>query len=184
MKARKNECDKGKQPDLLSQAMVQLEPEIRRALEYYYLEGHSLKKSYELAGIGHKFNKGNAYVSKGSKFSKVYIEHLVDRQLVISEFGVDEPKAVELVKMRDAAFRAGDIVPALRAHELILKLVSRLGPVGGDRDNGSKRKEASQMTREEIIARLDEIQMAVTGEPADIPGRSVDSQLEVMRGES
>ena len=66
----------------------------------------------------------------------------MDRQLVISEFGVDEPKAVELVKMRDAAFRAGDIVPALRAHELILKLVSRLGPVGGDRDNGSKRKEA------------------------------------------
>ena len=182
IKTLKNDNYGGKQPDLLSQAMVQLEPEIRRALEYYHLDGHSLKKSYELAGIGHRFNKGNAYVSKSSKFSKAFIEHLMDRQLVIREFGLDEHKAVELVKMRDAAFRAGDITPAIRAHELILKLISRLGLGGGDRDNESNRKETSQMTREKLIARLDEIQMAVTGELADIPGRSVESGVEERWG--
>ena len=181
MKALKNEHDKGLQPDLLSQAMVQLEPEIRRALEYYYLDGHSLKKSYELAGIGHRFNRSNSYAAKSRKFSKVYIEHLMDRQLVIREFGVDEPKAVELVKMRDTAFRVGDIAPAIRAHELILKLIGNLGPRGGSEDDGN-RKNAPRMTKDEIFAWLDEIQMAATGELADLPGRSVDSGFEEMSG--
>jgi len=40
------------------------------------------------------------------------------------------------------------------------------------------------MTKDEIIARLDEIQMAAIGELADIPGRSVDLGFEERSGET
>jgi len=171
---------KGTSPeaDALSQALTQLNVDVRKTLEYHFLGGYSLEKAYQMAGIGDRYDPSNGYKIKLSKYARVYIKHLQDRQLVVGEFGVDEPKAISLVKMRDEAFKSGDITPAIRAHELILKLIGNLG--GKSVVDNGKRKAAIDMTKDEIIARLASLQLEATGESLGMPKDSVDAEFEEL----
>ena len=120
------------------------------------------------AGAENRYNNKDAYAIKKGVLAGAYISHLMDRQAVIAEFGKDDIKAIRLMKLRDKAEREGDTAAAIRAHHMILKLV------GGERPQVDKGK------REEILARLAEIQKGVTGESPDIPeegGVSLDAEL-------
>ena len=80
--------------------------------------------------------------------------------------------------MRDEAFKSGDITPAIRAHELILKLIGNLG--GKSVVDNGKRKAAIDMTKDEIIARLASLQLEATGESLGMPKDSVDAEFEEL----
>lgn len=166
--------NKSPQADSLGQAIRQLDETNKEILELHFLHGFSLRKSYELAGVAEKYENKNAFKVKVGKFAGIYIEYLKGRQLVLQEFGIDMPKAVELIKMRDKANKVGDMGPAIRAHEMILKLMGDLG-AGAGKGGGKKGGEDEGETREpgskrdEIIGRLNKIQQDVTGESADIP---------------
>lgn len=167
---------KSPQADDLGQAMQQLKDIDKNILEYHFLYGHSLRESYRLAGAEKDYTSTYGYRVKQGKFAGIFIEYLKGRQLVYREFGVDMPKAVELIKLRDQAKRVGDLGPSIRAHEMILKLMGDLGPahrVSGTSDGGSSGnqgpgKDVDRSSRSEILTRLDEIQMAATGEHIDI----------------
>jgi len=166
------------QPDLLERAVRQLRSDTKSILEFHYMHGYNLRDAFMAAGAENRYNNKDAYAIKKGVLAGAYISHLMDRQAVIAEFGKDDIKAIRLMKLRDKAEREGDTAAAIRAHDMILKLVGAFpgkGPVGG-----GERPQVDKGKREEILARLAEIQKGVTGESPDIPeegGVSLDAEL-------
>jgi hypothetical protein len=145
--------------------------DIRAMLEYHILEALPLKAACEKAGL--PYNK-NVSQHKGTLVGQAYIKQLKRRRRVIEEFGVDVPALVGLIELRDKALNAGSHVAAVRAQELCMKAAVK---ATGDRLKAGAKHGTTDMTKEEIIARLAEIQMEATGESLDMPEDSTDSEF-------
>jgi|GEM_PF-6649411 len=157
------------QSNLLSPNHIR--PDIRAMLEFHVLEDLPLKAACEKAGL--PYNK-NVSQHKGTLVGQAYIEQLKRRRRVIEEFNVDVPALVGLIELRDKALNAGSHVAAVRAQELCMKAAVK---ATGDRLKAGAKHGTTDMTKEEIIARLAEIQMEATGESLDMPEDSTDSEF-------
>jgi hypothetical protein len=139
-----------------------IRPDIRAFLEYHILEELSLKAACQAAGL--LYHK-NVSQHKFSKAGKAYVAQLKRRRRVIVEFGVDEPSLVVLLEIRDKALESGSHIAATKAHELCLKATAKA--IAEGKGIGSK-KEVDKMTREEIIAEIQEIKLKADGKDFDL----------------
>ena len=136
-----------------------IRPDIRAFLEYHILEELTLREACRRAGLPYHKNISQ---HKSSKAGKAYVAQLKRRRRVIAEFGVDEPCLARLLEIRDEALKAGSHIAATRAHELCLRVAAN-----SDRKWAGGKKEVAQMTREEMLAEIQEIKLKARGEIID-----------------
>ena len=134
--------------------------DIKLMLEYHILEALPLREACRRAGLPYHKNISQ---HKSSKAGKAYVAQLKRRRRVIAEFGVDEPCLATLMELRDTARKAGSFVAAVRAHELCVRVASN-----SDKKRTGSRKAVDVMSREEMIAELQEIKLKADGKGIEV----------------
>jgi hypothetical protein len=148
--------------------------DIRAFLEYHILEELSLKAACEAAGLPYHKNVSQ---HKSSKAGKAYVAQLKRRRKVIVEFGVDEPSMATLMELRDTARKAGSFVAAVRAHELCVRVAAN-----SDKKRTGNHKAVDVMTREEMIAELQEIKLKADGKGIEVEESPLVTELRESMG--
>jgi hypothetical protein len=139
-------------------------------LEYHILEELPLKAACEMASL--PYNK-NVSQHKFSKSGKAFVSQLKRRRRVIVEFGVDEPSLATLIEIRDEALNNGSYVAAARAHELCIRVAGN-----SDRKWTGGRKDINEMTREEMLAEIQEFNLRAGGKGFDVDEDPRDAAFE------
>jgi hypothetical protein len=146
-----------------------IRPDIRAMLEYHILDELSLREACRRAGLPYHKNVSQ---HKTSKAGRAYVTQLKRRRRVILEFGVDDLALATLMEIRDGALKNGSHIAATRAHELCVREAAKAKAEG--KGVGGK-KDVDKMTRAEMIAEIQEINLKADGQSFD-----VDEDLEVM----
>jgi predicted RNase H-like nuclease (RuvC/YqgF family) len=120
-------------------------------LEIHVLEALPLREACRRVGLPYHKNVSQ---HKSSKSGKAYVTQLKRRRKVIEEFGADIPSLARLIEIRDMALLAESYTAATRAHELCVREASK---ANSDRKRTGAEKEVAQMTREEMLAEIQEI---------------------------
>jgi len=160
--------------NLIDMVYAQMDTGTRKVLEGMYLGGMSLKQACENAGV--KYYTSKSTITR-SELARAYIEHLLERADVIREFKVDDLALVELVKIRNAAHALGQEGAATRAHEICMKAVGRLSKEEKPPD---PLKDVSEMSREEMLAELNQLKLKADGQPLVSTEASVASEKEEL----
>jgi len=150
--------------------------DIRTMLEIHVLEALPLREACRRAGV--RYTK-NASQAKFTKSGKTYVAQLKRRRKVIVEFGVDEPSMTTLMELRDTARKAGSFVAAVRAHELCVRVASN-----SDKKRTGNHKAVDVMTREEMIAELQELELRARGDIVDTTEDPLVAELRESMGAS
>ena len=148
--------------------------DIRTMLEIHVLEALPLREACRRAGV--RYTK-NASQAKFTKSGKTYVAQLKRRRKVIVEFGVDEPSMTTLMELRDTARKAGSFVAAVRAHELCVRVASN-----SDKKRTGNHKAVDVMTREEMIAELQEIKLKADGKGIEVEESPLVTELRESMG--
>ena len=139
-----------------------IRPDIRNMLEVHILEDLSLRAACQKAGL--RYTK-NASQAKCTRSGRAYVEQLKRRRKVIVEFGVDEPCLATLIELRDAALKAGSHIAGVRVHQLCIRVADNAHSV---RERAGSKRDPNDMSREEIIAEMQEIKSRAGGMNVDI----------------
>ena len=151
-----------------------IRPDIRAFLEYHILEELMLREACRRAGLPYHKNISQ---HKSSKAGKAYVAQLKRRRKVIVEFGVDEPSLATLIEIRDEALKNGSHIAATRAHELCVRVASN-----SDKKRTGNHKAVDVMTREEMIAELQEIKLKADGKGIEVEESPLVTELRESMG--
>ena len=160
----------------LAVAIYAIPDEEKNMLEYLYLHGMSLKQAAEKSGMVYNSNSG---IVRKKQRNQAYITHLIERQKIFSEFGVDDPMIVQLVKIRDTAHMAGQGGAAVRAHEICMKSVGRLK--ADEKKPEGDAKPVDDMSREEVIAEIQELTSKAGLQLAESKDENLEVQTEELK---
>lgn len=156
------------EPNPIKVALQHMSDEEKSILDCLYLKGMSMTRTCEFLEIRYNTNRTNI---KRKPAYQAYIRHLMDREAVISEFGIDDPMIVELVKIRDIARATGQVTSAVRAHEICMKSVGRLSKE--EKNDSSGKKSVEEMTRSEMLEELSDLKLKADGYGFEIESESV-----------
>jgi hypothetical protein len=148
--------------------------DIKEMLEIHVLEALPLREACRRAGV--RYTK-NASQAKFTKSGKTYVAQLKRRRKVIVEFGVDEPSMATLMELRDTARKAGSFVAAVRAHELCVRVAAN-----SDKKRTGNHKAVDVMSREEMIAEIQEIKLKADGKSFEVEESPLVTELRESMG--
>jgi hypothetical protein len=150
--------------------------DIKLMLEYHILEALPLREACRRAGV--RYTK-NASQAKFTKAGRAFVTQLMRRRRVLQEFDVDEPCLARMLEIRDEALKAGSHIAAVRAHELCVRVAAN-----SDKKRTGNRKAVDVMTREEMIAELQELELRARGDIVDTTEDPLVAELRESMGAS
>jgi len=176
-KKPRRKVHKDLEPDPLAVAIAQIDPETKGLLERIYLRGMSMRNACIDYGCNYYPSKSEI---KHTKLVQPYIQWLLDRQMVMNQFGVDDVQLIDLIKIRDAANKVGNSAAAVRAHELCMRAVGRLK---ADEKKPTGERDVEDMSREEILDEMKKLKIKADG-PSSLKQKSKenDDVEELKRG--